>query len=231
MKEECQENCTMEISNHIFSHNPILWLSTKYFSIKSIKKVSQCILSDLPYYKKNKSQLTEGLTIGDELGPVKFSFPLDIISCHANIGCNEFASEVVKEVSSDVSLVDVPPTALTRKRVFLLYLNEHTFRDEGGEVQLMIRRASEMSVPIVLVHEQTEGKGAHPFYLFFGQTPQDLINPSIMIYKSIATPLYYIDEYRKVSLRQIMSEMGATSAKKIQILVPDAICYKGNDRH
>ena len=230
MKNECRNNCTTEIFDHIFEHEPILWLSTKYFSIESVKKVSLCILKELPYYQKNKSQLTSGVTVKDELGPVEFYCPLEIMVCHANVGCTELASQIVEKVTGDVSLVDasialrstaesiepfepqdIPSTGSTKKRVFLLCLNEHTFLDEGGEVQDLVKTASEMRIPIVLVHEQTKDKGAHPFYLFFDQTPQELIDPPFEIYRSIATPFYFIDEYREISLRLIMMEMGATA--------------------
>ena len=100
----------------------------------------------------------------------------------------------------------------------LLYLNDKTFT---GSNEYTTRLANVLkacqtkdSVQLVLVQEKDLSKGGCDFGLFFSQAPQELINPPFTIFRDIAIPLYGIEEYRAISLRQILSKMGASETNQ-----------------
>jgi hypothetical protein len=96
----------------------------------------------------------------------------------------------------------------------LLYLNDKTFT---GSNEYTTRLANVLkacqtndSIQLVLVQEKDLSKGGCDFGLFFSQAPMELINPPFAIFRDIAIPLYGIDVYRAISLRQILKKMGAS---------------------
>jgi hypothetical protein len=98
----------------------------------------------------------------------------------------------------------------------ILYLNDQTFTGSSVYIANLARALKACitsdNVQLVLVSEKDASKGGCDFDLFFSQAPQDLLNPPYTLFKDIAIPLYRVDEYRIVSLRQIMSKMGATDS-------------------
>ena len=95
----------------------------------------------------------------------------------------------------------------------LIYLNKHTFEEEmqyQDEMTTIFKSCIENpDISIVLVHEQDVSKGGCEFDDFFNEAPEELINPPYQLFKDIAIPLYFPEEYRDVSLRQILCKMGA----------------------
>ena len=92
--------------------------------------------------------------------------------------------------------------------VLLLYLNEDFFDDDGEGILRQVVQSSleDPSIKVVLVHEQDVESGGCPFSYFFGRVPQYLIDPPYEIFKDIAIPLYSTEEYRVVSIRQIIRQ-------------------------
>jgi hypothetical protein len=111
-----------------------------------------------------------------------------------------------------------PPHIPDAPTFFLLYLNEHTFEgsaQDQHELTAIIQSCIDDSeISIVLVHEKDTAKGGCDFGDFFKQTPQELIKPPINLFRYIAIPLYSTEEYRTISLRQILCNMGATDVMK-----------------
>ena len=98
-------------------------------------------------------------------------------------------------------------TTNTTPTFMLLYLNDQRF---NGSSAYIVKLASVLKacltsdcIQLVLVHEKDGSKGGCDFGDFFGQAPQELLNPPYTIFKDIAIPLYEIDEYRIVTSRQI----------------------------
>ena len=103
----------------------------------------------------------------------------------------------------------------TKSQTFmLLYLNDKTFTGSNEYITKLANVLKSCqtndSVQLVLVQEKDLTKGGCDFGLFFSQAPQELINPPFTIFRDIAIPLYAIDIYRAISLKQILSKMGAS---------------------
>ena len=92
--------------------------------------------------------------------------------------------------------------------VLLLYLNEDFFEDDSEGILRHVVRSSieDPNIRIVLVHEQDVSNGGCLFSYYFGRVPQDLIDPPCLIFKDIAISLYPSEEYRAVSISQIISQ-------------------------
>ena len=45
------------------------------------------------------------------------------------------------------------------KVVLLLYLNQDTFLDRGGGTATMVKRAIDLNIPVVMLHEQQADRG------------------------------------------------------------------------
>ena len=93
--------------------------------------------------------------------------------------------------------------------VFLLYLTEHTFLDEGGAVARLVQKAMDRGISITPVAEQEPCRGGCAFRQFFQQTPQVLQQPPYKLFDTLAVPLYPSVQHRKVSLRHVLRGMGA----------------------
>jgi hypothetical protein len=142
-------------------------------------------------------------------------------------------AEILYDLSYDVNIEDAtdsqveilhddssfsPPDTLKAPTFLLLYLNEHTFEgsaQDQNELTAIIQSCIDDSeISIVLVHEKDMAKGGCDFGDFFAKTPEELIRPPNNLFRDIAIPLYSIEEYRIISLRQILCKMGATTVTK-----------------
>jgi hypothetical protein len=117
--------------------------------------------------------------------------------------------------NNQLNIVDdqsILPNLGSMSTFFLLYLNEHTFQGhDQNELTAIIQSCIDDSeISIVLVHERDIAKGGCDFGDFFVNTPQELFKPPNNLFKDIAIPLYSTEEYRTISLRQILCKMGAT---------------------
>ena len=85
--------------------------------------------------------------------------------------------------------------------MFLLYLNNKTFLDAGCAVARLVQAAMD--------HEQEPSCGGVPSRNSFQQTPQVLQQPPYKLFDTVAVLLYPAPEHRTVSLRLVLSSMGA----------------------
>jgi hypothetical protein len=138
-------------------------------------------------------------------------------------GLNDAATNSQAEILLDPSLT--PPHILDVPTFFLLYLNEHTFEgsdQDQHELTAIIQSCIDDSkISIVLVHEKDTAKGGCDFGDFFAKAPEELIKPPNNLFRDIAIPLYSTEEYRIISLRQILCKMGATGksgSRKMSIM-------------
>ena len=160
------------------------------------------VLRHLPYYVSNPSDLNRGLTLPGELSPFRFPSPgTTILVCDANEGALAVAEEVratahtsssastvwVEEAGAVLAADAAPPPG---RVALLVYLNERAFTDPGGVVAATVRRAMDAGVPIALVHELEEERGACVFARYFDQTPDMLQQPPYKLFDLMAVPLY-----------------------------------------
>ena len=96
----------------------------------------------------------------------------------------------------------------------MLYFDEDIFLDEDDEVYATVRAALKMNIEVINVHELDSAMGACSFETFFTQTPSELIEPPYTLYRNIAVPHYSLSEYRKVSLRQLLMQLGTHEVGK-----------------
>jgi hypothetical protein len=121
------------------------------------------------------------------------------------------------EIIYDLSSLPRPDT-LKVPTFLLLYLNKHTFEGSGQdllELTAIIQSCIDnFEISIVLVHEKDTAKGGCDFGDFFAKAPEELIKPPNNLFRDIAVPLYSTEEYRIISLRQILCKMGATGKSR-----------------
>jgi len=215
MKNECIQYLPEEF-NHIFAEEPILWLNTSlHFTIESVKMIAGRLLQILPHYEKHPLLLHGGLTINKELGPVDGVSPLEIIVCDANEGAHAVASKLHGEYNGVLTITEINQRNLViqsagNERVMMLYLNDKVFSDENNQLQYFVKLSIDAGIPIILVHEKDTSKGGRPFGTIITQTPDDLKGEPYNLYSDdIAISLYSVKEYQKVSLRQILNNIGA----------------------
>ena len=91
----------------------------------------------------------------------------------------------------------------------LIYLNERAFTDAGGVVAATVQRAMDARVPIALVHEQDEERGACVFARYFDLAPDVLQQQPYKLFDLVAVSLYPGADHRKISLRHVMRDLGA----------------------
>lgn len=75
----------------------------------------------------------------------------------------------------------------------------------------VVKHAMDTKAQLVLVHEQDPAMGGCPFQEFFGRTPDVLQRLPYKIFDLVAVPLYPALEHRKISLRRVLLNMGASS--------------------
>jgi len=230
MKEECYTYCNEgeNVLERVFAKEPIPWLgsSGSIFAIESIKIASLAILRHLPFYLRVPGQLKKGIKIAGECKPVKLPSAVNILVCEDNVGARRIAEEAkthlpnsgdrlnicdAKQALDEASL-DFGSLVLGNTKYLLLYLDEDVFLDEDKEVSKLVRMALGMGVKVLMVHELDYTRGACKFDQFFQQTPEDLIGA---LFKDIAVPLYPLYEYRQISFRALLANMGANETGKV----------------
>jgi len=226
MREECNTYFSQVGQNqaqgymileHILTNDPILWLgvSMQYFASESVKLLILNILRHLQYYLTNSAELSLGLKLGNELGPMGVRSTLHILYCKDNEGARCVAEEVMRESrAGDLSVADVETTLDSNAfdpegMMMLLYLNKNIFLDSDGRVKDLVKEALDNGIKIVLAHEQDSEKGGCHFSGIITQTSQELLDQPYSLYKDIAIPLYALKEYRTLSLRLLFQKMGA----------------------
>ena len=113
----------------------------------------------------------------------------------------------------DYDLLSIPILSARKAVYLLLYLNEYTFSDSQSHQNKMssLVDACVQSeyIQVILIHEQDKHKGGCSFSTFFESAPESIYNPPNNLFNQIATPLYTAKHYRDVSLKKILSKMGA----------------------
>mmetsp|Transcript_19169 Transcript_19169/g.61523 ORF Transcript_19169/g.61523 Transcript_19169/m.61523 type:complete len:264 (+) Transcript_19169:679-1470(+) len=204
---------------------PIVWVRVNAFQLESLKAVALRMLLHSPYYASRLAELDAGLMVPRQPGPCAFSGPVTILACRDNEGFFRLVEEVktaagegrdstasagaVAIRDAEEALEGANAAPLSGHVVLLLYLNEKTFLDPGGAVARLVQVAMDRRIAVVLVHEQDPSCGGVPFRNFFQQTPQVLQQQPYKLYNTVAVPLYPSKEHRKVSLRLVLSSMGA----------------------
>ena len=188
--------------------------------VESLKSIAAQALAHFPFYRANPRDLRDGLTLRGSLPPFRFSPPgATILVCVANTGARAVAGEVkaaAEEASAGRGTVSIAEADMAlvvggfaSNTTLLLYLNEGTFTDAGGDLTATVMRAMELQVPIAMIYEQDETKGGCAFGQYFVQTPQVLQRPPYKLFDRVAVPLFSCRTYRKVSLRLVLRDMGA----------------------
>ena len=203
------------IERYIFRHDQ-MWISHgKQFSLESIKLIAGRLLKDLPFYQNKYSLLDACVKIKGEATHVKIWKLLDILYCSTNIGASDVAIKLVGECKGDVqaremNLFDTDLQKDDRQAVMLVYLNKVTFQDPDCLLCQSIKRAMKENIQVVLIHENDTNEDGCDFSEIMNQTPKDIMVKPYNIYsKDIATSLYSIKEYQKISLRQLLIKIGA----------------------
>eukprot|EP00592_Proboscia_alata_P029406 CAMPEP_0194446598 /NCGR_PEP_ID=MMETSP0176-20130528/128522_1 /TAXON_ID=216777 /ORGANISM="Proboscia alata, Strain PI-D3" /LENGTH=1028 /DNA_ID=CAMNT_0039273333 /DNA_START=1712 /DNA_END=4799 /DNA_ORIENTATION=+ len=228
--------------NYVFNNlgrPAAMWLNETNFQIETIKMVVHRILLHLPYYRRNKEILDGGLEVTDEIGPQGIYEQLIVFSCTSNKGCQVVYDEIQSELAEGNNLIsnvdfeeflehinELP----SHRVVLLLYLNKDAFDDEksGKEMRtsVLVKKATDFGIQLVLMHEQDPEKGACPFNDFFQLTPSDLLDKPYNIYNTLAIPLHASLEHRRVSLRCILRSMGSSTVKNQDALSKLAISMR-----
>ena len=205
---------------------PVIWVRVADFQLQSLKLLTQRVLLHLPYYKEDAADLAGGIKVAGELGPLRFSDPIRILTCAGNTGAQSVARELAAAAAgpgsaSQVSLADAEeafaaddgPTGTHTKEQcrLLVYLNEATFSDGHGGAQTckLIKQALGCGVQVSLAHEQDPAAGGCSFRLFLEQAPEELQRPPYSLFQSVAVPLFPSAEHRATSLRHVLRGMGA----------------------
>jgi hypothetical protein len=242
MKEECMSSIkqelgvpsSQEVLEYLFRYNdPVCWMLEGAFSAISMQRVSKSILEHLPYYEKNSKHLEKGIKVPGQLGSVYLDSPVRVLVCESNEGSREVVEEIMAMKSvSDRSkfmlsiesadkffqLEEETSSSAEKHTVLLLYLNRNVFNTCKNECRLesVVKRALNQGIDIVLAHEQDLSKEGCNFEVFFQLTPQDLIEPPYQIFnKALGVPLYGMNDFREVGLKQLLCKMGAETKKEM----------------
>ena len=99
----------------------------------------------------------------------------------------------------------------TTFKVFLFYLNKDMFEEQAiVNIQPILKAVIQKNLFVIVLHEQDMEKGAIPnFDSILQQTPDDLM----VLYEDIAIPIYSRNEYRYVSLCQVLHKMNTLYTK------------------
>ena len=221
-----------EVLARVFDEaKPIVWVRVHDFQVESLKEIALRMLRQVPYYALHTSELTPGVAVPGEIRPHGFTGVVTILVCHGNKGAHDLAKELkAAEAEGRSSSAATPkgndaPERVTIREaeealeanapplhsnvVFLLYLTERTFLDEGGAVARLVQKAMDRGISITPVAEQEPCRGGCAFRQFFQQTPQVLQQPPYKLFDTLAVPLYPSVQHRKVSLRHVLRGMGA----------------------
>jgi hypothetical protein len=83
------------------------------------------------------------------------------------------------------------------------------FLDKEGTVAVLVKKAMDSRIPVVMLHEQDVDLGGCPFNILFEQTPKELQKSPYKLFDIVAVPLFPTPEHRKMSLRMTLRNMGA----------------------
>ena len=101
-------------------------------------------------------------------------------------------------VSFNDSTVRIEEAGVFSQQTLLIYLNERAFTDAGGVVTATVQRAMDARMPIALVNEQDEERGACVFARYFELAPDVLQQPPYKLFDLVAVPLYPGADHRKI---------------------------------
>jgi hypothetical protein len=122
------------------------------------------------------------------------------------VSTNALIRSTIEHQSQTQNLLSAPT-------FMLVYLNSHTFSgndQDTKELEEILKICLlDKNIHVVLVQEKDVSKGGCDFGEFFKEAPRSLINAPYYIFKDIAIPLYKTEEYRIISLTQILIKMGA----------------------
>ena len=91
----------------------------------------------------------------------------------------------------------------------LLYLDQYTFCDSFNEICETVKLVFKDHIQMVFVYRTDTIKGCCHFRDIINQTPDELLEYPINLYKgNIVIDIYSIKAYAKVSLRLILDKMG-----------------------
>lgn len=90
--------------------NPIQWLHDTAFSAVSMRKIFFSILSNLPYYKKHRAELYQGITVPGECDSMRLLSPVNVFVHDSNVEswsvAEEVKSSLLKEQTSMINIFD-----------------------------------------------------------------------------------------------------------------------------
>ena len=246
MKNECSKYCNgnepylLQILEHL-KENSTPWVNEDIFAAQALKNICTMLLGYLPYYQRYPNELSVGVCVPGELGPVHLTNPVNLLVCRANFGSLEVAHEaksLLKENDSTLlsiidpiadaeeldgvlsvkrsELVDSPRQAKpATKQVLILYLNSKIFKDDGEELTFLLKHAINLKIKIVLLHELDLQRSGCEFDVFFHLTPMELLKEPFKIYsRSIAVPLHGHEDFRELGLKRLLHMIGEKKMRK-----------------
>ena len=230
---EARAECPEDLRASIFDRrDPITWLRVADFQLLSLKLICLQILKATPLYsglsaagQESADELQRGLYVPGELQSRNLSCehhktPVSLFCSPNNPGARDVGEELAAHVGGVLPQDANPNADVSRNAVaqghknathMLLYLNRHTWLGAAGDkLAKSVAAARAQKLPIILVHEQDESRGACEFSRFFEITPHDLMTGSSSgLYASIAIPLY-APPHRAVGFAMAGLALGAT---------------------
>jgi hypothetical protein len=209
-------------------NEPVMWSRAHEFQQISLKIIVTRLLRHMPHYSSHAAELGAGVFVTKEIGPHAFSRPVRILTCASTTGAHGVAKELaeaashpgwahvqVTEVLPDFSLEELTSKAAPQRAsdVLLIHLNTDTFVGDNGEETADILRkllSACPGIPFVLVKEEDPTNGGCPFSTFIQTAPRDLQVEPYKLFRPIAVSLFPAPEYRCVSFRLLLRNMGAT---------------------
>ena len=180
-----RRDCPEELRHVLDEHLIVPWYRVKEYGTVSLRQIAQVILDG-------------ELRVPGEL----LHAPLRLAPCATDafhLYAPNAASELVALLRAEAPALKVTTNAEERRAAqrYVLYLNGATW--ETGESREEVHTVLTDNMPLLLVHEQRDGKGALPFSDIIERTPESLLNAGV--YTSLAVPLYDGDEFQRVCLR------------------------------
>ena len=245
MRNECEKSDESNILINIFEQgeeNFILWVNEDIFAAKALSKICSLLLKYLPHYRKHPHELDAGVHIPGELDKVVLSKPVTSLICRANRGSFEIACELkdllsaresslltisnpiadAEELMEMISMGEGENSALSdekaRKPIMLLYLNKNVFEEDEEELTILLKRAMDLNLQIILLHELDLQRDGCRFSHFSQKTPNELLSYPYLIYsRNIAVPLHGSEDYRELGLKRVLLKLGANQVKKSSV--------------
>jgi hypothetical protein len=209
------------------SEEPVMWSRIHNLQQASLTIIVARILRHLPYYTaQHATELDAGVMVTDQIGPHSFRRPIRILTCTSNLGAHAIAEELADVArrlgSACVEVAQVQPqepsleefttgeAARCVPSVLLVYLNKDTFAgDDGTEMAGALRLLLGANVLFVLVHENDPSAGGCPFRALIEAAPRELLLAPYKLFGQVAVALFPTPEFRSVSLRLLLRQMGA----------------------